>query len=242
MFFFAFIIFAVFKVSEIFGATKFKVIRNSKTRFSDICGMEELKRDMTKLVDLLKNPEVYKAKGIRAPKGIILEGPPGNGKTLFAKALAGEAGINFIPTKGADFQSAVMSVGPSKIKAVFKKARKHTPCIVFIDEFDGIGERRNYTGTGIDKENNRIITAMLNEMDGFYDKDGVLVIGATNSYASLDSALVRPGRFDKKYNIGNPDINTIFFIKPMCRLFWPTTVLLIEHRALWKNLPAVMRM
>ncbi len=164
---------------------------------------------MTKLVDLLKNPEVYKAKGIRAPKGIILEGPPGNGKTLFAKALAGEAGINFIPTKGADFQSAVMSVGPSKIKAVFKKARKHTPCIVFIDEFDGIGERRNYTGTGIDKENNRIITAMLNEMDGFYEKDGVLVIGATNSYASLDSALIRPGRFDKKYNIGNPDIPTI---------------------------------
>ena len=123
--------------------------------------------------------------------------------------MAGEAGINFIPTKGADFQSAIMSIGPLKIKSLFKKARKNAPCIVFIDEFDSIGERRNYTGTGIDKENNRIITAMLNEMDGFDDRGGVLVVGATNSYASLDSALIRPGRFDKKYNIGNPDKSTI---------------------------------
>ena len=200
---------AIFKLSEMFGATKFKVIRKSDTRFSDICGMEDVKTDMTKTVELLKHPEEFAAKGIRAPKGIILDGPPGNGKTLFAKALAGEANINFIPTKGADFQSAVMSVGPSKIKAVFKKARRNKPCIIFIDEFDGIGERRNYTGTGIDKENNRIITAMLNEMDGFETSDGVLVIGATNSYGSLDSALVRPGRFDKKFNVKNPDKNTI---------------------------------
>ena len=220
IFFFAFIIFAIVKVSEIFGATRFIVIKNSKTRFSDICGMDELKKDMIKLVDVLKKPEEYKTKGIRAPKGIILEGPPGNGKTLFAKALAGEAGINFIPTKGADFQSAVMSVGPMKIKAVFKKARKNKPCILFIDEFDGIGERRNYTGTGIDKENNRIITAMLNEMDGFYEQDGVLVIGATNSYASLDAALIRPGRFDKKYNIANPDIpKSLFKCIPRIKLF-----------------------
>ena len=171
--------------------------------------MKDIKDDMTLLVDILKHPEQAKEKGIRQPKGIILEGPPGNGKTLFAKALSGEANINFIPSKGADFQSAVMSVGPNKIKALFKKARKHKPCILFIDEFDSIGERRNYTGTGIDKENNRIITAMLNEMDGFESEDGVLVIGATNSYASLDGALVRPGRFDLKYNIGNPDKETI---------------------------------
>jgi len=209
IFFFGFIAFAMYKISSMFGATKFKVIRKNKTRFSDICGMSELKNDMVKTVDLLKNPEKYKAKGIRPPKGIILEGPPGNGKTLFARALAGEANINFIPTKGADFQSAVMSIGPLKIKSVFKKAKRNKPCIIFIDEFDGIGERRNYTGTGIDKENNRIITQMLNEMDGFDNEDGVLVIGATNSYASLDSALIRPGRFDKKYNIVNPDKETI---------------------------------
>ncbi len=209
MFFFVVCGFALFKFSEIFGATKFKVVRKSNTKFSDICGMDDVKKDMIKTVELLKNPEDFKKRGIRAPKGIIFEGPPGNGKTLFAKALAGEANINFIPTKGADFQSAVMSVGPSKIKAVFKKARRNKPCIIFIDEFDGIGERRNYTGTGIDKENNRIITAMLNEMDGFETEDGVLVIGATNSYGSLDGALVRPGRFDKKFNITNPDKSTI---------------------------------
>ena len=207
--FFAVMIFAVYKFSSLFGATKFKVIRKNKTKFTDICGMEELKQDMTKTVDLLKNPEKYREKGIRPPKGIILEGPPGNGKTLFARALAGEANINFIPTKGADFQSAMMSIGPHKIKSVFKKAKRNKPCIIFIDEFDGIGERRNYTGTGIDKENNRIITAMLNEMDGFENEDGVLVIGATNSYGSLDAALIRPGRFDKKYNIINPDKKTI---------------------------------
>ena len=151
----------------------------------------------------------YEKKGIRAPKGIILEGPPGNGKTLFAKALSGEANINFIATKGADFQSSMMSIGPRKIKTLFKKARKSKPCIIFIDEFDGIGERRNYAGTGVDKENNRIITAMLNEMDGFNSSEGVLVIAATNSYASLDAALVRPGRFDRKYKVGNPTIEDI---------------------------------
>ena len=108
------------------------------------------------------------------------------------KALAKEADVNFIATKGADFQSAMMSVGAKKIKALFKKARKHKPCIIFIDEFDAIGERRNYAGSGVDKENNRIVTAMLNEMDGFSSSDGILVIAATNSYASLDAALIRP--------------------------------------------------
>ena len=95
-----------------------------------------------------------------------------------------------------------------KIKTLFKKARKHKPCIIFIDEFDSIGERRYYAGTGVDKENNRIVTAMLNEMDGFVAQDGILVIAATNSYASLDAALIRPGRFDLKYNIPNPDQDT----------------------------------
>ena len=102
----------------------------------------------------------------------------------------------------------MMSMGSRKIKTLFKKARKHKPCIIFIDEFDGIGEKRNYAGTGVDKENNRIITAMLNEMDGFESGDGILVIAATNSYASLDPALIRPGRFDLKFNIPNPDTET----------------------------------
>ncbi|MBQ7410944.1 MAG: ATP-dependent metallopeptidase FtsH/Yme1/Tma family protein [Clostridia bacterium] len=183
----------------------FKVVKHTKIKFEDIAGMDDLKKEMMQIVDILKNSKDYKEKGIRQTKGIIFEGNPGNGKTLFAKALAEEAGVNFIATKGADFQSAVMSFGAGKIKTLFKKAKKYRPCIIFIDEFDGIGERRNYAGSGVDKENNRIITAMLNEMDGFDTEDGILVIAATNSYASLDPALIRPGRFDLKYNISNPD-------------------------------------
>lgn len=192
-----------------FSRNNFKIIKNTNTKFDDIAGMENIKKDMMKVVDILKNPAKYREKGIRPPKGIVLEGPPGNGKTLFARALAGEANINFIATKGADFQSAMMSVGPRKIKTLFQKARRNKPCIIFIDEFDGIGERRNYAGSGIDKENNRLIISMLNEMDGFSNEDGVLVIAATNSYSSLDAALVRPGRFDIKYKIENPDKDTI---------------------------------
>lgn len=186
----------------------FKVVKNTNVNFEDIAGMTDLKNEMIKIVDVLKDPKKYKEIGIRQTKGIILEGNPGNGKTMFAKALANEAKVNFIATKGADFQSAMMSMGSRKIKTLFKKARKHKPCIIFIDEFDGIGEKRNYAGTGVDKENNRIITAMLNEMDGFESGDGILVIAATNSYASLDPALIRPGRFDLKFNIPNPDTET----------------------------------
>ena len=205
--FFGTILFVIIKIVKSSKNT-FKVVRHTNVKFCDIAGMDDLKREMIKSVEILKNPNLYREKGIRQTKGIILEGVPGNGKTLFAKALAEEAGVNFIATKGADFQSAMMSIGAKKIKMLFKKARKYKPCIIFIDEFDGIGERRNYAGTGVDKENNRIITTMLNEMDGFDSQDGILVIGATNSYSALDSALIRPGRFDLKYNIPNPDINT----------------------------------
>lgn len=196
-----------------FGAIKliqyskktFRVVKHTGVSFNDIAGMDNLKKDMAFLVDVLKNPSTYSTKGVRPVKGVILEGPPGNGKTLFAKALAQEANVRFIATKGADFQSAFMSMGARKIRMLFSKANRNKPCIVFIDEFDSIGERRNYAGTGIDKENNRIITAMLNEMDGFTVNNGLLVIAATNSFASLDPALVRPGRFDLKYHIENPN-------------------------------------
>ena len=207
IFFFGIVVFAITKLYNT-SSKNFKVIKHTNVKFTDIAGMEELKKEMMKTVEILKNHEEYNKKGIRPIKGIILEGKPGNGKTLFAKALAGEANINFIATKGADFQSAMMSMGAKKIKMLFKKAKRHKPCIIFIDEFDGIGERRNYAGTGVDKENNRIITAMLNEMDGFDTENGILVIAATNSFNSLDPALIRPGRFDLKYNISDPDFNT----------------------------------
>lgn len=207
MFYLIFFVAAGFGIYKLVGMNKntFKVVKHTKIKFEDIAGMDDFKKEMMQIVDILKNSKDYKEKGIRQTKGIIFEGNPGNGKTLFAKALAEEARVNFIATKGADFQSAVMSFGAGKIKTLFKKAKKYRPCIIFIDEFDGIGERRNYAGSGVDKENNRIITAMLNEMDGFDTEDGILVIAATNSYGSLDPALIRPGRFDLKYNISNPD-------------------------------------
>ena len=205
--FFGVIIFGLYKLFN-FRKNTFKIFRDNKTKFSDVAGMEDLKRDMLQAVDILKNPQKYAAKGIRPINGIMLEGNPGNGKTLFARALAGEAKVNFIATKATDFQSAIMSIGPAKIKALFRKARANRPCIVFIDEFDGIGEKRFFSGTGIDKENNRIITAMLNEMDGFTREEGVMVIAATNNYKALDEALVRAGRFDKKYTVPYPDHNT----------------------------------
>ncbi len=205
--FFGLIAFGIYKLID-YSKKTFRVVKHTGVTFNDIAGMDGVKKDMMTLVDVLKNPETYKTKGIRPIKGVILEGPPGNGKTLFAKALAQEANVRFIATKGADFQSAMMSMGARKIKMLFSKANRNKPCIIFIDEFDSIGERRNYAGTGIDKENNRIITAMLNEMDGFVANNGLLVIAATNSFASLDPALVRPGRFDLKYHIGDPDLNT----------------------------------
>ena len=205
--FFGAVAFGIFKLID-YSRKTFRVVHHTGVTFDDIAGMDNVKKDMMFLVDVLKNPGKYNGRGLRPVKGVILEGTPGNGKTLFARALAQEAGVNFIATKGADFQSAMMSMGARKIRMLFAKAGRHRPCIIFIDEFDSIGERRNYAGTGIDKENNRIITAMLNEMDGFSASNGLLVIGATNSYASLDPALVRPGRFDLKYTIGNPDAAT----------------------------------
>lgn len=203
--FFAVIIFAFRKF---ISPNTFKTVRKTGVKFSDIVGMENLKNDMMQIADIMKNPAAYKAKGIRMPKGILLEGAPGNGKTLFARALAGEAKVNFIPAKATDFESMFMAIGPAKVKLLFAKARRHTPCIVFIDEFDGIGTRRNYSGSAIETENTRIVTALLNELDGFTPHDGILVLAATNSRAALDEALIRPGRFDAKYTVPFPDLET----------------------------------
>lgn len=203
LFFFALIFFGLYKLISWYTNT-FKVVRHTGVTFNDVAGLSDLKEEIKFTIDLMKN----KKEGIRNSRGIILEGPPGNGKTLFAKALAEECGVNFIATKGADFQGALMGLGAFKVKMLFAKAKRKKPCIIFIDEFDSIGEKRSYQGSGIDKENNRIITTLLNEMDGFSSLNGVVVIAATNSYQSLDAALVRPGRFDLKYTISNPDKDT----------------------------------
>ena len=201
--FFALIFFGIYKLISWYTNT-FKVVHSTGVNFSDVAGLNDLKKEIKFTIELMKN----KKQGIRNSRGIILEGPPGNGKTLFAKALAQECKVNFIATKGADFQGALMGLGAFKVKMLFAKAKRKKPCIIFIDEFDSIGEKRSYQGSGLDKENNRIITTLLNEMDGFTSLNGVIVIAATNSYQSLDAALVRPGRFDLKYTINNPDKET----------------------------------
>ena len=179
--------------------------------------MDNLKRDMTQVMKIMQNAKEYAAKGIRMPKGILLEGEPGNGKTLFAKALAGEAKVNFIPAKATDFESMFMAIGPMKVKLLFRKARKQAPCIVFIDEFDGIGTVRNYTGSALETENTRIVTALLNELDGFEPSKGVLVLAATNSIEALDPALIRPGRFDARFKVPYPDYNArVELVKMYC--------------------------
>ncbi len=204
VFFFGIII-VVFR--KFVSPNTFKVVHNTGVKFENVVGMENLKRDMTQVMKIMQNPAAYAAKGIRMPKGILLEGEPGNGKTLFAKALAGEAKVNFIPAKATDFESMFMAIGPMKVKLLFRKARRRAPCIVFIDEFDGIGTVRNYSGSALETENTRIVTALLNELDGFEATKGVLVLAATNSIQALDPALIRPGRFDARFCVPYPDYN-----------------------------------
>ena len=202
VFFFGIIIIAFRKF---ISPNTFKTVRRTGVTFDDVIGMDALKKDMMQIAEIMKHPAEYRKRGIRMPKGILLEGAPGNGKTLFARALAGEAKVNFIPAKATDFESMFMAIGPLKVKLLFAKARRKAPCIVFIDEFDGIGTKRNYSGSAIETENTRIVTALLNELDGFTQNDGILVLAATNSRAALDEALIRPGRFDAKYMVPYPD-------------------------------------
>ncbi len=183
-----------------YSTKTFRVVKHTGVTFKDIVAMDEVKEEILASIRAMENN-----KSLRPVKGILLEGPPGNGKTLFARALAQECGIKFIAAKGADFQGAVMGLGPFKVKLLFNKARRNKPCLIFIDEFDSIGEKRSYNGSGIDKENNRILTTLLNELDGFEPEERIIVIAATNSFESLDPALVRPGRFDLKFTVSNPD-------------------------------------
>ena len=191
------------------GKGRFKIIRPGKTKdlpgFDSVIGMEDLKDELKQIALMLKNRKAYEKKGIRLPKGILLVGAPGNGKTMLARALAKEAGVNFIPTKATDFESMFMAIGPMKIKQLFRTARRYAPCIIFIDEFDGIGTIRNYNGNGVETENTRIVTALLNELDGFVGNSDVIVLAATNSVEALDPALIRPGRFDRRYKVPYPD-------------------------------------
>lgn len=170
--------------------------------FSDIAGNEEAKEELMFIVDFLKNPEEFNKLGAQLPKGLLLNGSPGNGKTMLAKAIAGEAGVPFYYKSGTDFLDKYVGVGPQRVKNLFEKARAKAPCIVFIDEIDSIGGAR---GGSHHKEYDNMLNQLLVELDGFEPTDGVIVIAATNRIDSLDSALIRPGRFDRHITIGLPD-------------------------------------
>ncbi len=186
--------------------TGFKVVKGAQLRFEDVVGAKEAKSAMGDLVAWLRDPKAFAELGSRPPKGVLMVGPPGTGKTRLAQALAGEAGVSFIAASGSDFTSKFFGMGPQKVRTLFATARKHAPCIVFLDELDGLG-RRTSAGQGpAESESNRIINQMLVEMDGFGTEQGVLVIGATNLVDNLDEALLREGRFDRRVHVKLPDM------------------------------------
>lgn len=177
----------------------------SKIKFSDVAGLEEEKHEMIEIVDFLKNPERFNEMGAKIPRGVLLCGQPGTGKTLIAKAIAGEAKVPFISMSGSEFIEMFAGLGASRVRKLFEKAKKISPCIVFIDEIDAIGARRNGSG-GADSENNQTLNQLLVEMDGFDTDETVIVLAATNRPEMLDKALLRPGRFDRRITIGLPDM------------------------------------
>lgn len=180
-------------------------ISKDKVTFKDVAGLKEEKAEMIEIVDFLKEPQKYAKMGARVPKGVLLCGKPGTGKTLIAKAIAGEANVPFISMSGSEFIEMFAGLGASRVRKLFEKAEKISPCIVFIDEIDAIGARRS-SNSGADTENNQTLNQLLVEMDGFNTDTSVIVIAATNRPEMLDEALLRPGRFDRTITIGLPDI------------------------------------
>jgi cell division protease FtsH len=183
----------------------FKTAAKPTTRFKDVVGVEEAKEALEDIVAYLKNPAKFSELGANPPKGVVIEGHMGAGKTLLARAVAGEAGVPFVALAGGDFSDMFLGVGVRRVKKLFELARKQAPCVIFIDEIDGLGKRTGGSSAG-ETENNRIINTLLVELDGFSATSGIVVLGATNNVNNLDPALVRPGRFDRTCHIGLPDV------------------------------------
>jgi len=184
----------------------FRFARKPRTRFGDVVGVDEAKEALQDIVAYLRNPGKFSQLGAKPPKGIVLEGNAGTGKTLLARAVAGEAGVPFISISGGDFGDMFMGVGVRRVKKLFETARSQAPCVIFIDEIDGLGRRTGGSTAG-ETENNRIINAILVELDGFAAASGIVVLGATNCLEQIDPALIRPGRFDRVCHLGLPSVD-----------------------------------
>ena len=192
-----------------FGKSRAKMTLNNDgkgTTFKEVAGVAEEKEELQEIVDFLKNPKKYIQVGAKIPKGVILVGPPGTGKTLLAKAVAGEAGVPFFSISGSDFVEMFVGVGASRVRDLFEDAKKHAPCIVFIDEIDAVARRRGTGMGGGHDEREQTLNQMLVEMDGFGVNEGIIVMAATNRVDILDPAILRPGRFDRKIYVNRPDV------------------------------------
>jgi cell division protease FtsH len=191
------------------GKSKAKLIADKDTgvTFNDVAGCDEAKYELQEVVDFLKNPARYEALGAKIPKGILLVGPPGTGKTLLSRAVAGEAQVPFFSLSGSDFVEMFVGVGAARVRDLFEQAKKHAPCIIFIDEIDAIGAQRSVHVGFVNDEREQTLNQLLAEMDGFEANVGVLILGATNRPEVLDRALLRPGRFDRQVVVDSPDID-----------------------------------
>ena len=191
-----------------FGKSKAKLLNEAvgKVTFDDVAGIDEAKQELEEVVEFLKDPSKFSRLGGKIPRGALLVGPPGTGKTLLARAIAGEANVPFFSISGSDFVEMFVGVGASRVRDMFEQAKKHSPCIVFIDEIDAVGRHRGAGLGGGHDEREQTLNQLLVEMDGFEENLGVIVIAATNRPDVLDPALLRPGRFDRQVMVGLPDI------------------------------------
>lgn len=191
-----------------FGKSRARMLNphEKKVTFADVEGVQEAKEELEEVVDFLKDPKKYTALGGKIPKGVILVGPPGTGKTLLARAVAGEADVPFFSISGSDFVEMFVGVGASRVRDLFEQGKKHAPCIIFIDEIDAVGRHRGQGLGGGHDEREQTLNQLLVEMDGFESNEGVILIAATNRIDVLDSALLRPGRFDRRVMVGAPDV------------------------------------
>lgn len=189
-----------------FGKSRARMVKDKKITFEDVAGLEEEKQELSEIVDFLKDPDKYTELGARIPKGVLLVGPPGTGKTHISRAVAGEAGVPFFSISGSDFVEMFVGVGASRVRDLFDDAKRNSPCIVFIDEIDAVGRRRGAGIGGGNDEREQTLNQLLVEMDGFDVNEGIIILAATNRPDVLDPAILRPGRFDRQVTISVPDV------------------------------------